>query len=111
MSKQKFFLPEGFPLIITRDKKLIIDPTLGSHDQFAICVNGLEVARTIDEELCIVIFNFLSSNITKCFTKTKQGKKLMEVLYLLSQKEKLNIEHNSKQGTIIREMKNKKFIN
>ena len=107
---RKVLLPESFKMVIDTAKKTIIDPTMGVHDQFVVTVNGVEIARTIDEELCNVIKNFLGQNITKCFGKTKQGRQFLEMFYLIAQKEKLTPEYDSKGSLVVRDINDKTII-
>ncbi len=103
-------LPERFPIKLERSRKMIIDPTMGVNDQFVITANGLEIARFLDEESCTVWLNFLGQNITKCLSKTPEGRKILEMLYALSEKEKLKPEYDAKGSLIVRDMKDKNII-
>lgn len=107
MGKKIINLPERFPINLTCDPALIIDPTLGSHKQYVVRANGLEIVRSIDESLAFRILDYLKTTGLKCFSETTQGCAIMEKIYLLSQNEKLKPETDGKGNTIIRSIDQK----
>lgn len=97
MGKAIIALPKKFPIKLTTDPAVILDPTIGGHKQHVVRANGLEIARFMDEESSHEYIKFLSQTGFHCFTKTLQGKAIMEKIYLMGEKEKLKPETDGKQ--------------
>jgi hypothetical protein len=104
MGKPIISLPKKFPIKLTCDPALILDPTIGGHKQYVIRANGLELVRSIDESLAFRIVDFLKKTNFACFIETTQGHAIMEKIYLLSEKEKLKPETDGNGHIIIRSL-------
>ena len=98
-------LPSKFEIKLTCDPQTILSNfALGAHQQFIIRANGFEIARFMDSESAAEYINHLKATGCHVFTKTIQGRSVIEKIFLMGENHKIKPEIKDGKEMIVRSL-------
>ncbi len=114
IGKSKFFktaLPNFKIDLVMSPQTIIGQNILGVHINYHVYANGLHIATFLDEKSSLRFMSHCVKTNFSDFLESGQGKTILNVLFLLHEKEKITKVDTDGDGRVIHDIKRNPLLN